>query len=95
MVVNYKKSKVMMNSTNITMNGKSLEELSSLKYLRVILYKVGTCNSEIRKLIAAANWQEYGVAKSPFKQSADSAFGSYDYKSQGDDEEDIRTISIS
>ena len=59
MEVSTEKSKVMVNSTNtisanITMNGETLEEVSSFKYLGATLYKDGTCTGEIRIRIAQA-----------------------------------------
>ena len=52
-------SKIMTNSTNnisadISMNGQTLEEVTSFKYLGVTLCKVGTCSAEVRIRIASA-----------------------------------------
>ena len=59
MEVSTEKSKVMVNSTkninvNITMNGESLQEVTSFKYLGATLSKDGTCTAEIRIRIATA-----------------------------------------
>ena len=59
MEVSTEKSKVMVSSTesitsNITMNGELLEEVSSFKYLGATLSKDGTCTAEIRIRIVTA-----------------------------------------
>ena len=59
MEISAEKSKVMVNntkniSTNITMKGKQLEEMTSFKYFGATLSKYGTCKAEIRSQIATA-----------------------------------------
>lgn len=39
---------------SVTINDKSLEEMSSFKYLGATLSKISTCNTEIRTQIATA-----------------------------------------
>ena len=53
------KSKIMTNSTNnisadINMNGQTLEEVTSFKYLRATLRKDGTCSIEVCTRVASA-----------------------------------------
>ncbi|XP_071491823.1 uncharacterized protein [Diadema antillarum] len=59
MEVSTEKSKVMVNSpnnisANITMNGETLDEVTSFKYLGSTIYKDDTCTGEIRTRIATA-----------------------------------------
>ena len=53
------KSKIMTNSmnnisTNISMNGMKLQEVTSFEYLGTTLYKDGTCSAEVHIRIASA-----------------------------------------
>ena len=57
--VSTEKSKIMTNSTenvstDISMNGQKLEEVTSSKYLRATLCKDGTCSAEVCTRIASA-----------------------------------------
>lgn len=77
MAVSSEKSKVMVNNTdsktcvNITMDGNSLEEVSTFKYLGAILSEDGTRSSEIHTR-RWPNWQEYEAAEgTAFKRSTD------------------------
>ena len=59
MDVSTEKSKIMTNSINniradISMNGETLEEVTSFKYLGITLCKDGTCSAEIRVRITTA-----------------------------------------
>lgn len=59
MEISSEKSKIMVNSTsstpaNITMNGKTLEEVASFKYLGATLTKDGTCTAEVRIRLGTA-----------------------------------------
>ena len=59
MEVSTEKSKIMTNSINniradISMNGETLEEVTSFKYLGITLCKDGTCSVEVRTRIASA-----------------------------------------
>ena len=59
MEVSTEKSKILTNSTNnisadISMNGRKLEETTSLKYPRATLCKNGTCATEVLVRIAPA-----------------------------------------
>ena len=42
------------NSANISMNGRKLEEVTSVKYLGATLCKDGTCSAEVYIRIASA-----------------------------------------
>ena len=53
MELSTEKSKIMINSTNnisayISMNGQTLEKVTSFKYLGATLCKDGTCSAEVR-----------------------------------------------
>lgn len=54
MYLNTGKSKVMANSTSVTMDGKLLEEVSIFKYLGATRSKDVTCTAEIRTWISTA-----------------------------------------
>ena len=58
------KSKIMTNSmnnisANISMKGQKLEEVTSFKYLGVILYMDGTCSAELCIKGVPKHWQQW------------------------------------
>ena len=64
MEVSTEKSKIMTNSmnnisANISMKGQKLEEVTSFKYLGVILYMDGTCSAELCIKGVPKHWQQW------------------------------------